>query len=100
VNSADRCEPNAIESSSGRADEFPRLAASSRAANPRGQSFCLPTGWLRSNFVAAALGEMEDHAHWDGNRGNVGLMHSQKKLCTAELGVCPKPKDLREEERQ
>jgi hypothetical protein len=30
----------------------------------------------------------------------LSLMRSRKKLCAAELGVCPKAKDLREEERQ
>jgi hypothetical protein len=47
-------------------------AASSGATRPSDSPFWLPTGRLRSNFVAARLVETEKQT---GNPGNVGLRH-------------------------
>jgi hypothetical protein len=48
-------------------------AASSGATRPSDSPFWLPTGRLRSNFVAARLAETENLTHQPGNPGNVGL---------------------------
>ena len=47
-------------------------AASSGPARPSNSTIWLPTGRLRSNFVAARLDETENRAQQAGNPGNVG----------------------------